>query len=458
MFSKKLLLVLLGTALTISMFAQQPIKGSVEYYESLRLAFQTKIDWVKSQPEEHQKALQSGWYHKMESDVQTFVSYKKLAQQATNGIYLPEGMQKNATAQNSEQGGALCSEAEPFCTQDVFGFPCGTELAVAEEGPDYGCLYSQPYPVWYYMKIADDGGGDIVMSLTAENDIDYVIWGPFDTITCDYNDLSEANIVDCSFSSTNEEEPEIGAGSNGNATYGYAPTTAVAGKYYIMLITNYFQQPQDFTLQKTGGDGFTDCSTLGTDLDVDYLVLQTDSCFPSDDNCITYSLSGSILIDPKYPKRITDSIMLYVDEQLQETINVNKPLKGLFEFNITDLPADGSLHTFKIAQHYSDGGNGFITKIYQAAGTPLEITDVSQTEIKLYPNPVKDNARLNLGKDYRQVQYVSVSNNLGKEVLSIRDIKQADVSISTKHLSSGVYFVNIVKRDKKTVLKLNVIK
>jgi gliding motility-associated-like protein len=62
--------------------------------------------------------------------------------------------------------------------------------------------------------------------------------------------------VDCSYSGTNNETPEIGAGSSGGAT------TATSGEVYVLLVTNYANNVQDITLSATGGDAETDCSIV----------------------------------------------------------------------------------------------------------------------------------------------------------------------------------------------------
>ncbi len=242
---KKLILVPVLLFVFITSNAQQMQKGSVAYYESLRIAFQTKIDWVQNSPEEHILATENNWYEMANANVQQMEEYKSLAEQSANVIYLPN--QNHNITTGPEAVGGTCAEAAPFCTDYIYNFACGTNEPPAESGPNYDCLGSQPNPAWYYMLV--ENSGDIVMSLTAPNDIDYIIWGPFPNPTCDYIDLQ--NVVDCSYSSTNEETPEIGAGSSAGAT------TGTAGEYYMFLITNYSNVVQDFILEQTGGTGAT---------------------------------------------------------------------------------------------------------------------------------------------------------------------------------------------------------
>ena len=105
------------------------------------------------------------------------------------------------------------------------------------------------------MEISQDG--DVNMNLTAPSDIDFVIWGPFSDLTAAENacgNLGQAptgtngSVVDCSFSSTNNEFPDI--------------TGALAGEVYVMVITNYAGVVQTVSLTQVGGAGGTDCTIV----------------------------------------------------------------------------------------------------------------------------------------------------------------------------------------------------
>ncbi len=115
----------------------------------------------------------------------------------------------------------MCSGAAPFCTGTTYNFPAPVSGTEAEVGPDYGCLSSQPNPVWYHLQIASNG--TIVMNIggaSALDDIDFACWGPFTSPTggcaggltancggffgCSSNtdpfaSYPAGNLVDCSF-------------------------------------------------------------------------------------------------------------------------------------------------------------------------------------------------------------------------------------------------------------------
>ncbi|MDA7803287.1 gliding motility-associated C-terminal domain-containing protein [Crocinitomix sp.] len=146
--------------------------------------------------------------------------------------------------------GSSCAEMEPICTDDTYTFTAGVG-DVSEPGNDYGCLFSQPNPSWYYLEIAVPGF--IEMELYAGSDIDFIIWGPFDDLAdaqsnCGTLGGVESPIVDCSYSGAAYETPEI--------------PFALVGEVYILLITNYAAIVQDVTFGKIDGDAETNCGIV----------------------------------------------------------------------------------------------------------------------------------------------------------------------------------------------------
>lgn len=143
----------------------------------------------------------------------------------------------------------FCNQSEPFCTDDILTFPAGVNTGSAETGPDYGCLGTQPNPAWYHMRIAVPGDLDIEMYSTPSEDIDFICWGPFtDPHAPCANQLTASAIVDCSFSSGSVETCNI--------------SNTQIGEYYILLITNYSNDPCAITFEKVGGAGETDCNIV----------------------------------------------------------------------------------------------------------------------------------------------------------------------------------------------------
>lgn len=144
---------------------------------------------------------------------------------------------------------STCANATPFCTAsgDVV-FDAGVDDGVADPSNDYGCLVTRPNPAFFFLEI--DTPGDIDLSLTSSpaEDIDFVAWGPFADVTTACNNLTTANIVDCSFLAATSETVDI----NGTNT----------GEVYMIMITNFSNNPTEITFSQTGGAATTDCSIV----------------------------------------------------------------------------------------------------------------------------------------------------------------------------------------------------
>ena len=143
----------------------------------------------------------------------------------------------------------MCADSDPFCTSNVYTFPAGTNTGQGQPGPNYGCLATTPNPAWYHMKIAEPGYLQIKMFSTPSRDIDFICWGPFeDPISPCVTQLTANKTVDCSYSTASIEYCDIPSGQ--------------VGEYYILLITNYSNQPCNITFEKSAGTGATDCTIL----------------------------------------------------------------------------------------------------------------------------------------------------------------------------------------------------
>ena len=160
---------------------------------------------------------------------------------------------------------ATCETAFPFCTDNgAYNFPAGvnsgspcgdTYNAQCSEpykcsntpGQSTNCLNTAPNPAFYYMRIDEPGNLNIYMHSTPQVDIDFDCWGPFDDINTACDQLACSNIVDCSYSTAATEHCHINNAQN--------------GQYYILLITNYSNDPCNINFENIG-TGTTDCSIL----------------------------------------------------------------------------------------------------------------------------------------------------------------------------------------------------
>ena len=177
----------------------------------------------------------------------------------------------------------LCANADPFCTDvGIYEFPAGVNAGAGESGPNYNCLSTRPNPAWYYMKMANPGGMTIYMYSTPSQDIDFCCWGPFeDPITPCPNGLTAAKVVSCSYAPAHTENCII-------------PSSAQTGQYYILVITNFSNNPCNITFSKTAGTGTTDCSIMPPLVENDgpYCVGETIHLTGNAQSGASYSWSG----------------------------------------------------------------------------------------------------------------------------------------------------------------------
>ena len=130
----------------------------------------------------------------------------------------------------------------------------------------YGCLGTEPNPSFFYLQVADGGSISFTLAQVSDTgnpiDVDFICWGPFpagtDTSTL-YGPtvMNAANTVACSYSAA--------------AIENFTIPNAQAGEIYILLVTNFSNQPGTIYINQTGGIGSTDCDIscpldLGADI------------------------------------------------------------------------------------------------------------------------------------------------------------------------------------------------
>lgn len=167
-------------------------------------------------------------------------------------------------AENSSGSPCMTGGIHPFCTDEGQYTYCsgvsGSAASFFGTG-SVACLYTTPAPAWYFMRIDHPGNMTIHIEQHDLNgggiDVDFACWGPFSaTSSADFVDKLCSNaynlsnhLVDCSYSASATENCDI--------------LNAQAGQYYLLLITNYSQDPGVITFNSTQGSGATtDCSLM----------------------------------------------------------------------------------------------------------------------------------------------------------------------------------------------------
>jgi gliding motility-associated-like protein len=168
-----------------------------------------------------------------------------------------------------------CSGAMAFCSGSTT-YPASTGAGSAETGPNYGCLGSEPNPAWFFMQVSSPGNISLTITASPPRDIDFILYGPFTSPTSPCTaGLTAANTEDCSYAGGTA--PEV-ADINGG----------LAGEYYLLLLTNYSNQPTNVTFAQTSGSGSTSCAVI---CNITGVTATPSVCDPTSN---TYSLSGQV--------------------------------------------------------------------------------------------------------------------------------------------------------------------
>ena len=181
---------------------------------------------------------------------------------------------------NSRVDNEHCANSLPFCTTDLIEFEAAcTSQTANEPGMDDGCIGSSYNPSFYHMRIRI--GGQFIIHMEGHDplnqyqgrDIDFCMWGPYtaEEMSTGWacNNLTGDKIIDCCYSADPTEDVYLGYepgththGGTGHGSINYHMPEV--GEYYILMITNFSQQPCVISFTKTpnSGPGETDCDIL----------------------------------------------------------------------------------------------------------------------------------------------------------------------------------------------------
>jgi hypothetical protein len=217
-----------------------------------------------------------------------------------------------------------CPDASPFCTGTSYAFPNNTN------NPSLGtinCLLTTPNPVWYYMQIQNSGILNIDIAQFRPNgtliDIDFNLWGPFTSQEdgCLQIAASTAPTVDCSFSSSSIEQANI--------------PNAIAGEFYILLLTNFSNANGIITFNSTSN------STATTDCDILCQIISL-TAIPSTCSAATntYSVSGQLTL-----QNPPSTGILTFTSSCGGTTTVSAPFANQINYSIPGINSNGSACT-----------------------------------------------------------------------------------------------------------------
>lgn len=149
-----------------------------------------------------------------------------------------------------------CSTATPFCTGQVLTYPNATGILPGLGS--MGCLGSSPNPAFFFLQVNQAGQLNYLMTQsttpggTPNLDVDYALWGPFTSNEAACAVVPNDNPLRCSFSANNTENFSI--------------PNAQLCQIYVVMITNYSDDPGFITFRQTNttGGGTTACYPFNT--------------------------------------------------------------------------------------------------------------------------------------------------------------------------------------------------
>jgi gliding motility-associated-like protein len=145
-----------------------------------------------------------------------------------------------------------CSNAEQFCSVTGTTYLNSTGLPSLGQ---IGCLFTTPNPTYFYLNIQQSGVLNLTIQQTslatgAGLDVDYVAWGPFTS--------QQAACAVIPANPLPDGDPPGGNALHG-CSYSAAPIeymnipNAQAGEIYVVLITNFSNQPGTISFTQTPG-------------------------------------------------------------------------------------------------------------------------------------------------------------------------------------------------------------
>jgi gliding motility-associated-like protein len=344
-----------------------------------------------------------------------------------------------------------CVDAEPLCGSSVFSYPNTAFGGNAEPGPDYGCLGSQPNPAWFFLQIGQSGN----ISLTIEQstvsggtpnlDVDFILYGPFDdTVNACATDLNFSNTVDCSYLPNNVEIADI--------------PNAVAGEFYLLLITNFSDQPGFITVTQSGGTGATNCGILADETGCTGQIVGLDATTTGADYYVWFEDDGNgnfVEITGE-----TGAILNVTDTNIYrcEAFDINDTLLETYQFNVvfSDPPVINPLEDEVFCT--SDGFTTFdlSSKNDELLGNqdPSRFTISyysSQFEAETATNPLADNYS-NPTANSTNTIYARIQNNSNTDCFNVTDFT---IQVYQEALAESIPSVTICDDDNDGFWDLN---
>lgn len=313
-----------------------------------------------------------------------------------------------------------CASAIQFCAGDTL--PNVSGGVQAETGPSYGCLSTQPNPAWFYFTCISSGSIELTISqfTTAGTglDVDFALWGPFNSPVGNCSNLISGNIIDCSYSTANVEVATI--------------PSAIAGQTYMLLVTNYDGSPGDITFDQTSGTGLIDCYVQN--------VCRADAGVDT-----TICVGGSILLGAS-PAGLGSGNITYnwtSSNNLNDSTLANplaSPLLNeIYYLTITDDTGCVAMDSVMIFVDPCTNVNEFIV----------------ENNFSIFPNPTTGEFTITKPSGIKEKLNIRLYSLEGKLVYEgIINENESSKNINVSENNNGLYYLQLIFNDKVLVKKI----
>jgi hypothetical protein len=349
-----------------------------------------------------------------------------------------------------------CNFAEPICSSVSLNFPNLTNTT-APLGNNYDCLGTQPNPSWFYMQIEQPG--DLTLDIIQTSnfggsglDVDFILYGPYSsyaeaTTYCGNMGAATSGsvlntVVDCSYSTSSTETVNL-----------FGTQT---GEVYIMMLTNFANEPGSYNITQTLGFASLDCSILSNNTSpTTYLWSNGETTpwitvIPSNTNmyAVTVTSSGCEFIDSSLvtvnPTPTVSANNATISSGQSATLTaMGSPSGGSFLWDPTGQTTSSiSVSPTTTADYVvTYTFNGCSSETTATVDVTAGITDQTDNVISIYPNPAQSKLTLRVNEKIIGGFYAIIDSQ--GRILKSEAIESTTQDIVISDFRNGLYTIQI---------------
>ncbi|MCW3071482.1 MAG: hypothetical protein JWO44_1372 [Bacteroidetes bacterium] len=299
----------------------------------------------------------------------------------------------------------------------------------APAGPDYGCLGAQLSPYWFSVHVTTSGSIIITGAGTdpADDpiDIDFIYWGPFSSLSgvC-YSQLDAAHILGCDYSTDNQVNVTI--------------PSAIAGSYYMVMVSDYSGMPATLSYEQSGGTGVASCVLPCT---FSSMTAVPGACNPATN---TYNVTGTMnFTNPP----TTGTLTVFGSCGGSQTFN--PPFMSPANYTLSGLGANGS--SCFVTAIFSANSSCNANQVYTAPALCNPALSVPEAAsgimgFKVEPNPSNGIFQLSFSSVSSEDVMITITDISGRSVYRETLAKYAGnyaKELDLTRFDKGIYFVRI---------------